>query len=95
MNQYTKKSNSRTVTQVSDNEYLIEGESEYGRLGFEIDLSILTYADFEGGPFLHIGHDFFGKGKITEIQTIDSGKDGYMMIKVSLEKNNEPITQKQ
>ena len=86
MNQHTKSryNQKRTITQISDTEYLIEGESDYGRLGFEIDPSMLTYVDFEGGPFLHIGDNFWGKGKISEIQNIDSGRDGYMMIKVTL-----------
>jgi hypothetical protein len=79
----------RTITQISDSEYLIEGESDYGRLGFEIDPSMLTYVDFEGGPFLHIGDNFWGKGKIMEIQTIDSGRDGYMIIKITLNSNKE------
>ncbi len=84
MSQHTKSryNQKRTITQISDKEYLIEGESDYGRLGFEIDPSVLTYVDFEGGPFLHIGDNFWGKGRISEIHTIDSGRDGYMMIKV-------------
>ena len=91
MSQHIKSrySQKRTITQISDSEYLIEGESDYGRLGFEIDPSMLTYADFEGGPFLHIGDIFWGKGKILEIQTIDSGRDGYMIIKVVLETTKE------
>lgn len=75
----------RTVTQINDNQFIIEGESGFLRMGFEIDPSNPTYVDFEGGPFLHIGYDFFGKGRVTDIQVIDSEKDNYIIVKVTLE----------
>jgi hypothetical protein len=77
--------NKRLITQIQDSEYLVEGESDYARLGFEIDDANLTFAYLENGPFLHIGDNFLGKGKIAALQNIDSGKDGYIMIKVVLE----------
>ena len=77
--------NKRIITQISDDEYLVEGESDYARFGCESDLSNLTYANLEGGPFLHIGDSFLGKGKIIQIQNIDSERDGYIIIKVSLQ----------
>jgi hypothetical protein len=84
VSQLTRANHSRTITQINSNQYLIEGECDYARLGFEIDESFLTYAEFEGGPLLHINRDFWGKGLIEKIEPIDSGKDGYMIIKVTL-----------
>jgi len=75
----------RTITQVGDKEYIIEGASGYGKLGFEVDPSVLTYLDFESGPFLHIGDSFLGLGNIVEINNIDSGKDDYLMVKITVE----------
>lgn len=87
MNIHTRhKRNSRTVTQIEEDEFLIEGETDYARLGFEVDPSLLTFADISGGPFLHVGKDFFGKGKILSIEPLDSGRDGYIIIKVRLQK---------
>jgi hypothetical protein len=77
----------RTVTQINDNQFIVEGDSGFLRIGFEVDPSSPTYADFEGGPFLHIGYDFFGKGRVTEIQIIDSDREDYAIIKVTLENN--------
>ena len=76
----------RTVTQINDTQFIIEGTSGFIRMGFEIDPSNPTYVDFEGGPFLHIGHDFFGKGKTTEIQVIDHNDEDYAIIKVTVDK---------
>jgi hypothetical protein len=75
----------RTVTQINDNQFIVEGDAGYLRIGFEIDPSNPTYADFEGGPFLHIGYDFFGKGIVKEIQIIDSDKEDYAMVKVTVD----------
>lgn len=77
----------RTVTQINDNQFIVEGDTGFLRIGFEVDPSSPTYVDFEGGPFLHIGHDFFGKGRVTEIQIIDGDKKDYAIIKVTLDNN--------
>lgn len=75
----------RTVTQINDNQFIVEGETTYGRFGFEHDPSDLTYVDFEGGPFIHINYDFFGKGIVRHIQHIESEKQDYLMIKVTID----------
>lgn len=87
VNIHTRCKRSKTVTQIGNNEYLIEGETDFIRFGCEID-PIITYADIDGGPLLHVGKDFFGKGRIVSIQNIDSGRDGYIMIKVILNEQN-------
>jgi hypothetical protein len=80
--------NTRTITQISEYEYLIEGESDWARFGFEIDKDFLTFADLENGPFLHVGDIFFGKGKISYLQQMDSGQEGYIILKVVLVNNH-------
>lgn len=90
MNTHTRcKSKSKTVTQITQNEYIIEGEVDSVRFACEVD-PIINYVDIDGGPFLHVGRDFFGKGYITEIQYIDSNRDNYLIIKVTInEKTNQ------
>ncbi len=92
MNRYTqhKRKNSKIVTQIGYNEYLVEGTIDYLRLGFVTD-PIISYADIDGGPYLEVGKDFFGKGIIDQIELIDDSSKDYIMIKVILQepKNNE------
>lgn len=75
---------SRIVTQINADQFLVEGEIDFARFGFESNQNNLTFADIDGGPFLHIGQDFFGKGKIESIENIDSQKNGYIILKVTL-----------
>lgn len=77
---------SRVVTQIKDNQFLIEGEIESARFGFQADETNLNFADIHGGPFLHIGQDFFGRGKIKRIERIDSQRKNYIVLKVTLTK---------
>jgi len=53
MNHYTTKSRYgviRTLTEISDNLYIVEGKSEIMRVSND-------FIDFEGGPFLMIGEN--------------------------------------
>lgn len=77
-----RSKSSRIVTQIKENEFLIEGEIESVRLGFQVDEVSLNFADINNGPFLHIGQDFFGRGKIKSIEKIDTNKKNYIMLKV-------------
>lgn len=74
----------RTITQINTNQLLVEGDSSYLRCGFENDPSCLTYVDFEGGPFIHIGNSFNHHGIVTNIQHIESEQDNYAMIKITV-----------
>lgn len=75
----------RTVTQINDSQFIVEGKSKTIRVGFEIDPSNPTYVDLDGGPFIHIGSDFFGKGQIKDIQIIDNDQKDYAIIKITIE----------
>jgi hypothetical protein len=75
---------SRMVTQIKENQFLVEGEIEVARFGFQADERNLNFADIQGGPLLHIGQDFFGRGKIKRIEKINSDKKNYIRLKVTL-----------
>ena len=84
-----KEKNKRIITQISENEYLVEGESDWVRFGCQSDISVITSANLDGGPFLLVGDSFLGKGKISAIQNIDSDRNGYIIIKVTLYSSKE------
>lgn len=79
-----KGKNTRIITQISENEYLIEGEADWARFGCQFDPSVITSANIDGGPFLLVGDSFLGKGKISSIQNLDSEKENYIIVKISL-----------
>jgi hypothetical protein len=79
-----KDKNKRIITQIGEYEYLVEGESGWARFGCQSDISVITSANLDGGPFLLVGDSFLGKGRISSIQNIDSGRDGYIILKVIL-----------
>lgn len=75
---------SRIITQINDNQFLIEGSVDKAKFGFQNDETQLTFADIEYGPFIHIGHDFFGKGLVRCIEKIESNQDGYIILKITI-----------
>lgn len=79
-----KGKNTRVITQIGEYEYLVEGEAEWARFGCQFDPSVITSANLDGGPFLIVGDSFLGKGNIAAIQNLDTEKDGYFILKVSL-----------
>ena len=84
MSQCLRSKNKRIITQIGEHEYLVEGESDWAKFGCQSDISIITSANLDGGPFLLVGDSFLGKGRISAIQNIDSERDGYIIIKVTL-----------
>lgn len=78
---------SRIVTPINDHQFLLEGEVDFARFGFQSDQHSLNFADLQGGPFVHIGQDFFGKGIIDHIEKIDSGKEEYIILKITIREN--------
>lgn len=82
-----KNKNTRVITQIGANEYLIEGQSDWAKFGCQTDPSIITSAQLDGGPFLLAGDSFLGKGTIASIENLDSGKDDYFILKVRLYPN--------
>jgi hypothetical protein len=79
-----KGKNTRVITQISENEYLVEGESNWARFGCQYDPSIITSANLDGGPYLLVNDSFLGKGKITQLQNIETEQDNYFVLKVTI-----------
>ena len=77
-----KRKNSKTVTQISSNQYLIEGDIDYLRLGYVTD-PIISYADIGSGPYLEVGKDFFGHGIIDYIEMLNHS-DNHIICKITL-----------
>jgi hypothetical protein len=77
---------SRIVTSINDSQFLIEGSADFIKLSCELDETSLNFADIQGGPFLHIGYDFFGKGKIKSIEKVSIGEDGSFIFKLTINK---------
>lgn len=80
-----RSKNSRIVTQIKDDQFLVEGQTDCAKLGFQSNETDLNFADIQGGPFLQIGYDFFGKGSILVIEKL-SFNDGYFIFKITVRK---------
>jgi hypothetical protein len=81
-----KRKNSKTVTQISGNQYLIEGDIDYLRLGYVTD-PIISYADIGSGPYLEVGKDFFGHGIIDYIEMLYNSNN-HIIFKITLKEEN-------
>lgn len=79
-----KNKNTRIITQIGEKEYLIEIKSSWARFGCQCDTSVITSAKLENGTHLMVNDSFLGEGKIATIQNIDSGKKGYIILKITL-----------
>ena len=79
-----KYKNTRLITQVGEKEYLLEVKSSWARFGCQFDPSIITSAKLENGTHLIVNDSFLGEGKIASIQNIDTDKEGYIILKVTI-----------
>jgi hypothetical protein len=80
----SKGKNTRTITKISEKEYLVETKSNWARFGCQCDTSVITSAKLENGTHLMINDSFLGEGKISAIQNIDTEKEDCIILKVSL-----------
>lgn len=83
-----KKDKKLIFTQISENQFLIEGDSDNTKIGGESEYSI-SYIDFDGGPLVHIGHSFLGRGSVVGIDLIDSDNSNYIIAKITLNKEDK------
>ena len=79
-----KEKNQRIITQIGEKEYLLESKSSWAKFGCQCDPSIITSAKLENGPFLIVNDSFLGEGKIASIQNIDTDKEGYIILKITI-----------
>lgn len=85
MSQCVQRSkNTIIITQINDKEFLIESKNEWVRFGCQTDLSMITSANIQNGPFLLVGDSFLGKGKILSIYNLSDKTDSGILIKVTL-----------
>jgi len=75
----------RVVTQINDKEFILEGFSKKTKICAEFDDGFPYHINLEGGPFIHIGLDFFGKGKVKNLQLINNDRPNYIILKIVLE----------
>lgn len=71
-------------TQINDNQFLVEGNSNKTKIGGESEYAI-SYIDFDNGPLIHVGNEFLGRGKILGIDLIDTDRPDYIIVKVTIE----------
>jgi hypothetical protein len=80
----TRSSKSKfIITQINENQFLVEGIANHTRLGGENEHAI-SYVDFDGGPMVHIGRDFLGRGRVVGIEIIDTDNPDYLITKITL-----------
>jgi len=77
------RNNSLVFTQISDDQFLIEGKYETLKISGENEYSI-TCVKINNSIALHIGHKFLGYGKITRIEIIENTIDSYIIIKTTI-----------
>ena len=68
----------RLIRNIEDRQYILVGKSEFVRAGQD-------FIDYEGGPFLRVGDDFYGLGPIKALKPINSGSS-YVSTQITLER---------
>lgn len=71
------------LTQIQDNQFLIETYSDKVKIVGENEYSI-SYVDIHNGPLIHINKDFLGRGIVSQIEIIEPNNNEFLMIKVTL-----------
>lgn len=71
------------ITQINDNQFLVEGIPNRTKLGGESE-DLISYIDFDGGPMVHIGADFLGRGRVCHIEIIETENTNYLITKITL-----------
>lgn len=77
----------RAITKISDNEYILEGDSHYCRGGLLNNGA--KFFDLEGGPFVSIGDkisflEVEDERKVIDFEGLDSDKENYIKIKITV-----------
>lgn len=82
---HSRDGDKRTVTANGHGWYTMEGKSRYYRAGMNEDNTEIAYVDFEGGPFLHVGDDFNGYGKIVSLSVDKSALEHHFKVRIEVE----------
>lgn len=70
-----------TFLQINDKEFLVEGNIGNTRISGESEYAI-TAIDLDGGPFIHLGQDFLGRGIVSLIDMIDTESKNNLMLRI-------------
>ena len=75
----------RKITNNGHGWYTIEGKSHYYRAGMNDDNTEIAYVDFEGGPFISVGSDFDGRGKVLSLEIDKSAPKDHFKVRVEVD----------
>jgi len=82
---HSRYGDKRTVTSHGDGWYTMEGRAHYYRVGMSEDNQDIAYVDYEGGPFLHVGDDFNGYGKILSFVIEKDAPKDHFKVRIEVE----------
>ena len=82
---HSRYGDKRTVTANGHGWYTMEGKAHYYRVGMSDDNVDIAYVDFEGGPFLHVGDDFDGHGKILSFVIEKDAPKDHFKVRIEVE----------
>lgn len=71
------------LTQIQDNQFLIETYSDKIKIVGENEYAI-SYVDIHNGPLVHINKDFLGRGIVSSIEIIDTTNKDFLMVKITI-----------
>lgn len=71
----------RIINQISEYCFLIEGKSQYVKWSITDPPKTV---EFENGPKLVLGNDFYGKGKIIKIEPAEAEDESNKAVKVTI-----------
>ena len=79
----TISKNKFLLTQIHENQFLIETNSDKVKIAGENEYAI-SYVDIDNGPLIHVHRDFLGRGMVSHIEIIEPDNNKFLMIKVTL-----------
>lgn len=79
----TISKNKFLLTQIHENQFLIETNSDKVKIAGENEYAI-TYVDIDNGPLIHVHRDFLGRGIVSQIEIVEPNNNEFLMIKVTL-----------
>lgn len=78
------KKDSVNVSQIGNNEYLIEAITDEAKFVSETGEHDLSVVDIKNGPKIVVGKDFFGHGFVDRISLLRSNPSLPLLLKVKL-----------
>jgi len=86
-NMTSRYGDKRKITNNGHGWYTVEGKAHYYRCGMNDANTEIAYFDPEGGPFLHVGDDFDGRGKILSFVIEKDAPKDHFKVRVEVEQS--------